>query len=55
MTIEQIREQQRLTQREFAFLIGVTEKSVQRWENGTRQPSRRHKEAIAKRFGVPVD
>lgn len=54
MTIEQIREQQKLTQREFAFLLGVTEKSVQRWENGTRGLSRRHRDAIKKRFGVEV-
>ena len=55
VTIEQIREQQKLTQREFAYLLGITEKSVQRWESGSRQPSRRHREAIRKRFGVEVD
>ena len=54
MTVEEIREQQKLTQREFAYLLGVTEKSVQRWENGSRQPSTRHKAAIRKRFGVEV-
>lgn len=55
MTIEQLREQQRLTQRDFAYLIGVTEKSVQRWENGTRGITRRHREAIKRKFGVEVD
>lgn len=54
VTIEEIREQQKLTQREFANLLGVTEKSVQRWENGTRQPSKRHRAAIARRFDVEV-
>lgn len=54
MTTEEIREQQKLTQREFAYLIGVTEKSVQRWESGLRHPSRKHRNAIAKRFGVEV-
>jgi DNA-binding transcriptional regulator YiaG len=52
--VEQIREQQRLTQREFAFMLGVTERAVQFWESGRTHPSRRHREAIAKRFGVEV-
>jgi DNA-binding transcriptional regulator YiaG len=55
VTVSEIREQARLTQREFAYLLGVTEKSVQRWEHGDRHPSRRHQKAIAKRFGVEVD
>jgi DNA-binding transcriptional regulator YiaG len=55
LTIQQIREQHRLTQRDFAYLIGVTEKSVHRWESGARHPSRRHREAIRRRFGVEVD
>jgi DNA-binding transcriptional regulator YiaG len=55
VTVSEIRERQRLTQREFAYLLGVTEKAVQRWENGSRHPSRRHRDAIRKRFGVEVD
>jgi DNA-binding transcriptional regulator YiaG len=55
VTIEQLREQQHLTQREFAYLIGVTEKSVQRWESGARGITRRHRDAIKRKFGVEVD
>ena len=54
MKVSEIRDQQRLTQREFAFVLGVTEKSVQMWEAGRTHPSRRHREAIRKRFGVEV-
>jgi transcriptional regulator with XRE-family HTH domain len=55
VTLKELRDQSGLTQRELAYLLGVTEKAVQRWENGTRSPSRRHQKALAKRFGVEVD
>lgn len=54
VTIKELRDRQRLTQREFAYLLRVTEKAVQRWEHGDRHPSRRHQAAIRKRFGVDV-
>lgn len=54
-TVAEIREQFKLTQREFAYMVGVTEKAVQRWEHGSRHPTRRHREAIKRRFGVGVD
>lgn len=55
VNVDEIRKRHRLTQREFAYMLGVTEKTVQYWENGQRHPSRRHREAIRKRFGVEVD
>jgi DNA-binding transcriptional regulator YiaG len=53
--VEEIREQRGLTQRDFAYMLGVTERTVQFWESGRNQPSRRHRDAIRRRFDVEVD
>ena len=37
--IKEIRLQQNLTQKEFATLIGVTERGIQRYEAGERKPT----------------
>ena len=37
--IKDIRQQQKLTQKQFAELIGVTERGIQRYENGERKPT----------------
>ncbi len=34
--IKRIRTQKKLTQKQFAKLLGVSWRSVQRWENGTK-------------------
>ena len=39
MNIKELRNQHRLTQKELAELIGVTVRTVERWEAGDRSPS----------------
>src|SRR5579859_1062642 len=52
LRVEELREQHHLTQRDLAYMLGVTEKTIQFWEHGKRHPTRRHREAIKRRFGV---
>ena len=55
MTLRELRLERQLTQRDMAAILGVTEKSIQRWENGITVPRKWQRQALAKRFGVPVD
>jgi len=55
VTLRELRERASLTQRDLAILLGVTEKSVQRWETGVSIPRLRQQVKLAKRFGVEVD
>ena len=36
-------------------MLGVTEKTIQYWESGRRGITRRHRDAIRRKFGVEVD
>lgn len=50
-----VRRKLKLTQEEFAHLVGVTVSTVNRWENGHVEPSRLARKAmqrLARRVGV---
>lgn len=48
--VKRIREVKKLTQKELAELIGVSEQIVSYWECGTRYPSLKNQRAIDKLF-----
>lgn len=50
-----VRRKLKLTQEEFAHLVGVTVSTVNRWENGHVEPSRLARKAmqrLARRVGI---
>lgn len=49
------REEQEMTQQEFADLLHVTRQTVSRWENGSRCPDLILSKKIADIFGIPLD
>lgn len=49
------REEQEMTQQEFADLLHVTRQTVSRWENGSRCPDLIMSKKIADIFGIPLD
>jgi DNA-binding XRE family transcriptional regulator len=54
-TLQALRGQNNQTQRDVAYALGVTEKTVQRWESGDVLPRLRHRRKLAKRFGVSIE
>lgn len=53
-TIKQLREERRLTQRELAAALGVTDKAVSKWEAGRGLPDITLVEPLARELGVSV-
>lgn len=53
-TIKQLREERRLTQRELAAALGVTDKAVSKWESGRGLPDITLVEPLARELGVSV-
>lgn len=43
-----------LTREDLAASIGVAESTISRWERGQREPSRKHKAALAVALGTTV-
>lgn len=52
--MKRYRKAQDIRQEELAETIGVSQATVQRWENGKREPSHADLEALAKALGVHV-
>ena len=53
--INKLRTDANLSQEQFAALFGVSQQSVQKWENGTSVPNLSNIIKIAKYFGVSLD
>jgi transcriptional regulator, XRE family len=53
--IAELRKQKSMTQEEFAAIVGVSAKSVSKWENNTNMPDIMLLPIIADTFGVTVD
>ena len=53
-TIKELREQKKLTQLQLAELLGVSDKSVSKWETGKGYPDITLLEPIADAFGISV-
>jgi len=53
--IAEYRKKKSLTQRELASLMGVTERSEQRWESGERTPDIHTLRKLAKIFNCKID
>ena len=53
--INKLRTDANLSQEQFAALFGVSQQSVQKWENGMSVPDLNNIIKIAKRFGVSLD
>lgn len=54
-TLKNFREQQEMTQQETADIVGVkADRTIRRWENGTRFPSIENLKELARAFGVEV-
>lgn len=53
--LARLRREEGLTQEALGGLLGVTNKTVSRWENGNYLPDLDQLEAIGARFGVSVD
>ena len=45
----------KLSQKELADMLGVSNKSVSKWENGSSDPSTSNLIALAKLFNVPAE
>lgn len=52
--IAELRKEQNMTQEEFAEKLGVTNKSVSRWENGKTLPDLSMITILAKEFHVDI-
>ena len=53
--ILQLRKNKSLTQKEFGNIIGVSNSTVQKWENGTNTPAIETLEIIANKFSCPLN
>ena len=53
--IAQCRKEHNMTQMQFAEKLGVTNKAVSKWENGTSDPSTSNLFALAKLYGISVE
>ena len=53
--IRQLRERKNMTQAALAEVIGVSPKTVSKWEKGTTEPSTSNLFAIAKLFDMPIE
>ncbi len=54
-TIRELREEQRWTQLELAYKLGVTPATVSNWERGVYEPKVSQLRAIARLFDVSMD
>lgn len=52
MTLQQLRREAKLTQKEIAYALGVLAQEVYRWESGAHQLPYRHFIPLAKLLGV---
>ena len=52
--IKQLREQKKMTQSELASELGVSDKSVSKWETGRGYPDITLLEPIAQTFGISI-
>lgn len=55
MKIKKIREQQRVTQKRFAEILGVSQPTVCEWESGRTNPTADKIPAIAKALGCEIN
>lgn len=55
MNVKDLRIKLRMTQKEFATKVGVSEQSISAWENGTKRPSLRSLKVIEKQFEVKLN
>lgn len=53
-TIKQLREQKKMTQSELSAILGVSDKSVSKWETGRGYPDITLLEPIAQAFGISI-
>lgn len=53
--LRQIREEQNLTQQQFADLIGRSRSTVAAWESGRKEPGREALKVIAKAFNLSIE
>lgn len=53
--LKKLRKENKLSQKELANMLGVTDKAVYLWEKGEREPSFKLAMEIAKIFGVSTD
>ena len=53
--INKIRTQAKLTQAQFSEILGVSQQSVQKWENGDSVPELQKIINISKHFGISLD
>ena len=53
--IKELRERNKMTQLQLADKLGVTDKTISKWETGTSDPSTSNLFALAKLYGVSVE
>ena len=53
--IAERRKEQNLTQMQLAESLGITDRAVSKWENGTSDPSTSNLLALAKLYGVSAE
>lgn len=53
--IKETRREMKLSQKELSNIVGVSDKTIYRWENGTSCPSIKQKEVIAESLGFRKD
>ena len=53
--IEKKRKEQNLTQAQLAEKLGVSNKTVSKWENGTSEPNTSNLMALARLYGIPAE
>ena len=54
MNVKELRIKLRMTQKEFATIVGVSEQSISAWENKIKKPSLRSLKVIEKKFEVKL-
>ena len=54
MTIKELRNKFRLTQRELSEIVGVSIQSVSAWESGRKNPAYHNIKIMEKHFGVKL-
>lgn len=53
--IKKLRKEQGKTQKSLAQILGVSERTISKWEKGESQPSTNHLTALAQIFGVKIE
>ncbi len=55
MRLKELRTEKKITQKDFAAILGVPSNTYNQWENGRREPDCESLSKIADYFGVTID